>query len=74
MERNVQLPCMETELEKTLRRAIKESGLSYYRLSIDCDVDAHSISYFMHRKRTLRLDIAGRLCKRLELELKKKGA
>jgi plasmid maintenance system antidote protein VapI len=65
---------METELEKTLRKAIKESGLSNYRLAVDCGVNAHCISYFMKRKRTLRLDTAGRLCERLELELKKKGA
>jgi transcriptional regulator with XRE-family HTH domain len=63
---------METELEKTLRRAIKESGLSYYRLAIDCDISAGSISRFMADTNSLRLDIAGRLCERLGLELKPK--
>lgn len=65
---------MNTELENTLRKAIKESGLSHYRLAIDCGINARSVARFVKRENTLRLDIAGRLCKRLELELKQKGA
>ena len=60
---------MNTSIEKTLRAAIKESGLSFRKLSIDSGVDPRSISRFMAKTNTLRLDAAGKLCEYLGLEL-----
>ena len=63
---------MDTRLENTLRRAIKASGLSYYRIAIDCGVNACSVARFVKRENTLRLDVAGRIAEYLGLELKEK--
>ena len=62
---------MNTELEKTLKRAITESGVSHYRLGLDCGISPRSIGRFIQGTRTLRLDIAGRIAKRLGLSLRK---
>ena len=66
---------MSKDIEQTLRNAIAESGLSYYRLAKDSGVDLRSIARFMAETQTIRLNIAAKLAKRLELEFKpSKGA
>lgn len=69
-----QLPTMGKDIEQSLRDSINQSGLSHYRLWKDTGVDNRSIGRFVDGERTLRLDIAAKLAKRLGLELKpKKG-
>ncbi len=70
MNDSVQLCTMDTKIEKTLKAAIVESGLSVYRLAKDAGVNQHSIAWFLDGSRTLRLDTAGKLAKRLGLELR----
>lgn len=65
----VQLYTMNKDLEKTLKAAIVESGLSVYRLAKDAGVNEHSIAWFVEGKRTLRLDTASKIARRLGLEL-----
>lgn len=60
---------MNKDVEKTLKAAIVESGLSVYRLAMDAGVNQHSIAWFVEGKRTLRLDTASKIAKRLGLEL-----
>ena len=66
---DVQLCIMNKDVEKTLKAAIVESGLSVYRLAMDAGVNQHSIAWFVEGKRTLRLDTASKIAKRLGLEL-----
>ncbi len=60
---------MSKDIEQTLRKAIAESGLSYYRLAKDSGVDLRSIARFMAETQTIRMNIAAKLTKRLGLEL-----
>ncbi|NNM85359.1 MAG: helix-turn-helix domain-containing protein [Phycisphaerales bacterium] len=60
---------MNKDIEQTLRKAIADSGLSYYRLAKDSGVDLRSIGRFMAESQTLRLNIAAKICRRLGLEL-----
>jgi ribosome-binding protein aMBF1 (putative translation factor) len=60
---------MSKDIEQTLRNAIAESGLSYYRLAKDSGVDLRSIARFMARTQTIRLNVAAKLAARLKLEL-----
>ena len=60
---------MSKNIEKTLKDAIVRSGLTYYRLGLETGVNQRGIAWFVQGKRTLRLDIAAKLAKRLELEL-----
>lgn len=69
MNGTIQLGCMSKDIEKALKRAIVQSGLTYYRLGLETGVSQHGIAWFVQGKRTLRLDIAAKLAKRLELEL-----
>ena len=73
MDGSVQMFYMKTDIENTWRQAISDSGLSCYRLAIDCQISSRSPSQFMAKKNTLRLDIVGKLCEWLGLELKRKG-
>lgn len=65
---------MSKDIEQSLRDSINQSGLSHYRLWKDTGVDNRSIGRFVDGERSLRLDVAAKLAKRLGLELKpKKG-
>ena len=63
---------MRQDIEKALRKAIADSGLSFYRLAKDTGLDLRSISRFMAETQTIRLDAGAKLAKRLGLELKPK--
>ncbi len=60
---------MDTKLEKTLKSAIRASGLSHYRIGTDTGVCPRSIDRFMNGTTTLRLDIGGKIAAYLNLEL-----
>ena len=57
-------------LEKQLRRAIKDSGLTIYRLAKDSGVSQAVLSRFVNGKRGITLTTASKLAKKLNLELK----
>ncbi len=69
MNNTIQLVTMTKDIEKALKDAIVRSGLTAYRLSKDTGLSQYSIGWFVQGKRTLRLDIAAKLAKRLGLEL-----
>jgi len=59
-----------------LRRAIRDSGLSLYRLERECGVNNAQLSRFMRGEQDLKGRSIDRLCKFLGLELrptKRKG-
>ena len=60
---------MDTKLEKQLKAAIRQSGLTHYRIWKDTGVQTRSLDRFMSGECTLRMDIAGRVAERLGLEL-----
>jgi plasmid maintenance system antidote protein VapI len=59
-------------LSDGLRRAIRESGLSYQALAEAAGVERGSVSRFARGERSLRLDMADRLAAYLGLELRPK--
>ena len=56
-----------------LKAAIKDSGLTHYRIAKDADINPESIDRFMSGGRDLRLETAAKICAVLNLELKTKG-
>lgn len=59
------------QLADTLRRAIRESGLTAYRLGLDAGVRPEVISRFMDGTRSdIRISTAGKLAEVLGLELR----
>jgi plasmid maintenance system antidote protein VapI len=58
-----------THLEKQIRAAIKESGLTIYRLAKDSGVPQPVLSRFLNAKRGITLTTASKLAEALELEL-----
>ncbi len=59
-------------LADELRRAIRESGLSFNALATDTGVDKTIVGRFMAQKRTMTVETAGKLAKALGLRLVKK--
>lgn len=57
------------KLSAALRRAIKESGLTGYRLAQECGVSQGQLSRFLRAERTLSLDAVDKLAAYLKLEL-----
>ena len=57
-------------IEERLRRAIRESGLSFYRLSLDTKVSRQSLMLFAKGESSLRTDHADRLATFFRLELR----
>lgn len=57
-------------IEERLRRAILESGLSFYRLSLDTQVSRQSLMLFTKGEASLRTDHANRLATFFRLELR----
>jgi plasmid maintenance system antidote protein VapI len=60
----------KTSLAETLRQAIVDSGMSYYRLAKESGVAEEVIGRFVNRKRDIRLETASKLAESLELELR----
>jgi plasmid maintenance system antidote protein VapI len=58
------------DLAATIRRAIKQSGLTPYRVATDADVDRAIMTRFVNGQRGLTLDTASRICDMLGLELR----
>lgn len=57
----------------TLRKAIKDSGLSLYRVAKDAGIGYASLHRFMNGERAVSLDVCDRLCESLGLELRAMG-
>lgn len=59
----------KTDLAAALRRAIRDSGMTPYRIATDADVDRAIMTRFVNGERGLTLNTASRICTVLELEL-----
>ena len=62
-----------SDIEQQLRKAIRQSGMSRYRLSKLTGVSDGVLSNFVNRKRSLTLKTAAKLAKALGLELRPKN-
>lgn len=63
-----EIPSSKTSLADLIRQAARESGLSVYQLAIEADVDQSTLNKFVnHERLNLRLDVAERLCRVLEI-------
>lgn len=60
-------------MSDTLRRTIRDSGLTIYRVAKDTGVSQASLLRFMRGERSLRLDIADGLAEFFGLRLTKGG-
>ena len=60
----------KTDLAATIRKAVKDSGMTPYRIATDADVDRAIMTRFVNEQRGLTLDTASRLCDILGLELR----
>ena len=60
----------KTDLAREIRKAIRESGLTPYRVATDADVDRSIMTRFVNGERGLTLDTASRICDVLGLELR----
>ncbi len=58
------------DLGEQLRRAIKDSGLTPYRIAADAGVDRAAMTRFVNGDRGLTLDTASRITEYLGLELR----
>lgn len=56
-----------------LRRTIRDSGLTVYRIAMDTGVSQASLLRFMRGERSLRLDIADGLAEYFGLQLTKRN-
>ena len=74
MRRKEKVP---VDMEQTILRAIRASGMTQLELSAKSGVPQATISRFMKEdpkvRRTVTLPAADRLCKALGLELRKRG-
>ncbi len=61
------------DIQEQLREAIKASGLTYYRIGRDCEIDHHTVARFTRGEQTITLTLAARITDRLGLKLVKKG-
>lgn len=59
----------ETYLEKQIRAAFKQSGLTIYRLAKDSGVSQPVVSRFVNGKRGITLATASKLVETLKLEV-----
>lgn len=58
------------KLAATIRKAIRRSEMTGYRLAQESGVSQATISRFMRNQIDLKLEVASRLCKVLGLELR----
>ena len=61
-------------MTESLKRAIRESGLSFRFLEHETGVKRQSLMKFIRGETSLRLDIADKLATYFELELKERKA
>jgi plasmid maintenance system antidote protein VapI len=59
---------------EVLRAAIRESGLTSYRIAKDCGIKPDQIDRFVSGERDLRLATAELIAERLGLELRKRDS
>ncbi len=59
-----------TKIEEQLRRAIRESGLSVWRIFRDTGVHTSPLYGFMAGRKSLRFDLAAKVAEYLGLELR----
>lgn len=59
-------------VSETLRNAIKESGLTHYRIAKDAGTTPAVVSRFAYGERDLRLETVDRIAEVLGLELRKR--
>lgn len=60
----------KTDLAADIRRAIRASGMTPYRIATDADVDRAIMTRFVNGDRGLNLTTASKLCELLGLELR----
>ncbi len=60
----------KVDLAADIRRAIRQSGLTPYRIATDADVDRAIMTRFVNGERGLTLTTASRICEVLGLELR----
>ena len=60
-------------MSEVLKRAIKDSGLSFTAIEERTGVKRASVMRFMRGETSLRLDVAEKLAELFDLELRKKG-
>jgi transcriptional regulator with XRE-family HTH domain len=58
-----------TSLERQLRDAVNQSGLSLNEIERRCGVSHTALSRFVRGERSLTLPVAGKLCQLLGLDL-----
>ena len=58
------------DLSEQLRQAVRDSGLTPYRIATDAGVDRAVMTRFVNRDRGLTLDTASRITDYLGLELR----
>jgi len=58
-------------ITKTLQRAVRESGLSLYRIALDTGLNEDALSRFVRGQTSMRLDLADRLAARLDVECRR---
>lgn len=63
---------MKQDLDELVRDAVKQSGLSQYRLSIDSGLSDAAICRFVNRNQTLTLRSASRLLAALNIRVELK--
>ena len=56
-----------------LRRAIRESGLTHYRIAKDAGIRPEILDRFVSGERDVRLETAAKVARALDLELRKRG-
>lgn len=56
-------------IDDALRRAVKESGLTVYRICKDADITTDSLYRFLEEERDLRFETAARIAEVLGLQL-----
>ena len=59
-------------LTETLRKAISDSGVTFYRIANDTGLDFMVVTRFYRGERDLRLETAQKLCDYFGLELRPK--
>jgi plasmid maintenance system antidote protein VapI len=57
-------------LTETLRKAVRDSKLTLYRIGLDSGVKRQSLERFMANRQSLRLDMADKLAAFFRLELR----
>jgi transcriptional regulator with XRE-family HTH domain len=60
------------DIERQLKQAIVESGMSRYRIAKESGLTESQLSYFVTGKRTLTLPAAAKVARVLGIELTKK--